>query len=115
MPGAGFMPKLVAGLLMLFGAMLIIRAWSSPNFSELDWGDLGHAAFVIATAALAVMVYTRLGFVLTMSGMLFAFLTAVERKRAVRAALFSIVSTLLTYGLFTTFLRVPLPSGPFRF
>jgi Tripartite tricarboxylate transporter TctB family len=115
MPGAGFMPKLIAALLIVFGAVLIMRARESAPFAELRWDDLTHAGLVIAVTASAIALYTTLGFLITVAGMLFAFLAVVERKPLVRAALFSVTCSLLTYGLFGTALRAPLPVGPFNF
>ena len=57
-PGAGMMPKLVLGLLMAFGAILVARAGESPPLAEIDWGDFRHAATVVAVAAVAIALYT---------------------------------------------------------
>jgi len=114
MPGAGFLPKIIAGLLILFGAILLLRAKDSLPFSLLTWDDLQHAVLVVVITGLATALYTTLGFIITMAGMLFAFLM-VERKRFIPAVLFSLTCSLLTYALFGTFLRAPLPTGPFNF
>ena len=114
MPGAGFLPKLLAALLILFGAILLVRARDSLLFSELRWDDLQHAALVVVITGLAIAAYTTLGFIIAMAGMLFAFLI-VERKPFIPAVLFSLTCSLLTYALFGTFLRAPLPTGPFNF
>jgi len=64
-PGAGMMPKLVLILMIGFGVILAVRAGESPPISEIDWGDLSHAATVTAIAAAAIAVYTVIGFVLS--------------------------------------------------
>ena len=43
-PGAGMMPKLVAGLVIVFGLLLILRANESAPFATIPWRDLPHAA-----------------------------------------------------------------------
>ena len=42
MPGAGMMPKLVLGLMIIFGLVLLARGNASPPLSEIDWSDRGH-------------------------------------------------------------------------
>ncbi len=36
MPGSGFLPKIVAGFTILFGALLALRASESPAMNEVD-------------------------------------------------------------------------------
>src|SRR5947199_8490589 len=64
-PGAGMMPKLVLGLLIAFGAILVARGGESPPLATIDWGDFRHAATVIAVTAAATALYTTMGFVLS--------------------------------------------------
>ena len=116
MPGAGFLPNLIAGLLMLFGMLLVLRATQeSTPLVDIDWADLRHAAPVIAITAAAFGLYTHLGFIFTMVLMMAALLVLVERRNILRASLYSVVVVLLAFGLFHTFLRAPLPTGPFGF
>jgi Tripartite tricarboxylate transporter TctB family len=115
MPGSGFMPTLVAGLLVLFGLVLGLRAAESAPLTDIDWSDVKHALLVILIAALAIVAYTRLGFILTMAVMLFAFLVVGERRSLVRAAAYSVAATLIAYGVFAKGLNAPLPIGPFGF
>ena len=110
-PGAGMLPKLVIGLMMAFGVILLLRAGDSPPFAAVAWGDLPHAARVIAVAAAAVALYVPLGFVATMSLLLFGLTYAVERKPLLISALFSVGVTAIAYLLFNTLLKSPLPRG----
>src|ERR1700760_4204063 len=66
-PGAGMMPKLVLGLLIIFGAVLVLRAGESPPLATIDWSDFIHAATVVATTTIAIGLYTTAGFVISMS------------------------------------------------
>ena len=109
-PGAGMMPKLVCALMILFGAILLVRGGASAPFSDIDWNDLPHAVRVLAITAAAVALYTTLGFILTMSLMLFA-LIAFEGRNLVAAAVYSVGISLVTYGLFTVVLKSPLEQG----
>jgi len=115
MPGAGMMPKLVLGLMIVFGLVLMLRARESPPMATLLWADLPHAIQVVVLAAVAVALYTVLGFIITMSLLLFSLLVVVERRSLVPAAAFSIGVTVFAYFLFATVLKSPLPHGLLRF
>jgi len=110
-PGAGMLPKLVIALMMAFGSVLLLRAGSSPPFAAVAWDDLPHALRVTAFAAAAVALYTTLGFLVTISLLLFGLTFAVERQPILHAAGFSIGVTGLAYLLFDTALKSPLPRG----
>ena len=109
-PGAGMMPKLVCALMMMFGAILVVRGAASAPFSDIGWSDLPHAVRVFAITAAAVALYTTLGFIVTMSLMLFA-LIAFEGRNLLAAAVYSVGVSLFTYGLFTLVLKSPLDQG----
>ncbi len=110
MPGAGMMPKLLCALLVLFGLILILRGHDSVPFADISWSDLGHAVPVMAITAVAVALYTTLGFVLSMSLMLFALL-CLERRNIAAAAAYSAGISVATYFLFTVVLKSPLEQG----
>jgi hypothetical protein len=110
-PGAGMMPKLVIGALLAFGLVLLVRARASPPLGAIAWDDFPHAVRLIAITAACVAVYTWLGFLITMSALLFGLTFVVERKPIVSAALFSVGVTGLAYGLFRVALKSPLPQG----
>jgi Tripartite tricarboxylate transporter TctB family len=113
-PGAGMMPKLICALMILFGLMLIAGAGKSPPLTTISWSDLPHAARVFAITAVAVALYTTLGFIITMSLLLFA-LVALEGRNLLAAAAFSLGVTLSTYALFTVALKTPLEQGVLGF
>ena len=115
MPGAGMMPKLVLGLMIAFGLVLMLRAGESPPMATVPWADLHHAIQVVVLAAVAVALYTVFGFIITMSLLLFSLLVVVERRSLVPAAAFSIGVTVFAYFLFATVLKSPLPRGLLRF
>jgi hypothetical protein len=113
-PGAGMLPKLVCVLMILFGVLLIARAGQSAPFAEISWSDLPHAVRVLGVTAAAVALYTTLGFIITMSLLLFV-LIALEGRNLVAAAAFSLGISLSTYVLFTVGLKTPLEQGLFGF
>lgn len=115
MPGAGFLPMLVSGLLMLFGLVLMARARESQPYSAIRWSDGKHAALVIAITAVAILLYERLGFVITMMLMMIGLLVIIERRNVVRALIFSACVCLVTYFAFEYVLSTPLAESPFGF
>jgi hypothetical protein len=114
-PGAGMMPKLMAVLLIVFGLLIVARAGESPPLASLSWSDLPHAARLVLITAIAIAFYQTLGFLITMTLMLFALTFAAERRHLVAAAAFSVGVVALTYFLFTMALKTPLERGVLGF
>ena len=115
MPGAGFMPKLIAGLTIILGIALFIRGKESGLFSDLGWGDAEHAMLVIAITSAAATLYTTLGFLITMVLMMLGLLIIIERRNPLRAAIYSAGVVIVTYAAFEYILKAPLPEGPFGY
>ena len=115
MPGAGFLPMILAYLTILFGLTLVARASESKTFATLTWSDAHHAGLVVAITALAIAVYDWLGFLTTMVLLMFALLIVIERRNFVRAAIYSLSIVLITYVTFEYVLKTPLNTGPFGF
>ena len=112
-PGAGMMPKLVLGLLIVFGAILVARAGESPPLATIDWGDFRHAATVVAVTAGATALYTTIGFILSVSLLLFVLLYFIEKRSLLSTLAVSIGTTVGCYLLFGKLLKSPLPPIPF--
>jgi hypothetical protein len=110
-PGAGMMPKMVTGFMMLFGALVIVGAGASPRLAAVDWSDRNHAALVVLITGAAVAAYRPLGFLITMALLVFGLLVIVERRNALIAAAYSVGLTLFAYWLFGKALRSPLERG----
>jgi hypothetical protein len=110
-PGAGMMPKLIAALLIVLGLVLVVRARESAPLASLQWHDLPHAVTVIAITGAAVALYQTLGFLVTMTLLLFVLIFAAERRNALYAAAYSIGGVALTYLLFAVVLKTPLEHG----
>lgn len=115
MPGSGFLPKIVAVLTMIFGVALVLRAGESPPFAEISWSDGKHAILVTLVTAIAIALYTYLGFILTMALMMAALLIVIERRHPLRAVAYAAAVVLVTYAGFVWLLKTPLPSSPFGF
>jgi hypothetical protein len=111
MPGSGFLPKILAVLIILFGLALMARARESKTFAEISWNDGKHAATVTLIAAVAIALYTMLGFILSMALMMIALLVIIERRRPLLAIGYSVTIVVLTYVCFEYLLTAPLPGG----
>jgi hypothetical protein len=115
MPGSGFLPKIIAALMMMFGLALVVRGKESPAFAELGWSDLPHAVQVVVIAAAAISVYTVLGFLITLILMMSAVLIVIERRNPLRAGVYAGAVVFVTYVGFEYGLKLPLPNGPWGF
>ena len=115
LPGAGFMPKILACFTILFGLVLAARASESKPFVMISWSDAQHAGMVAAITAIAIGIYDWLGFLTTMIVLMFALLVVIERRNYVRAAAYSTGVVLITYVTFEYVLKTPLNTGPFGF
>src|SRR5205807_1042800 len=73
-PGAGMMPKLLLVLMIAFGIALVIGGAASQPFADIEWTDSAHALMVVVIAGIAITLYQTLGFILTMSLLVFALL-----------------------------------------
>ena len=114
-PGPGMLPYISLGLIAVFALALLFAARESPPFGETPWSDLPHAASVTAAAVLAIGSYEKLGFLITMTALIFGVLALIERIQLWRAAVYALAITLGTRLLLSTLLKSPLPQGPFGF
>jgi len=110
-PGAGMMPKLMAALMIVFAAVIVATGHTSQRLAEIDWSDRWHALLVVLITAAAVYAYQRLGFLVTMTLLVFTLLVVVERRNALIAAAYGIGLTLFAYWLFGKALKAPLERG----
>ena len=66
MPGSGFLPKIVATLMILFGLALVARAKENERFADISWSDGKHAAVVVAIASGSIA-FSTVAAVITMT------------------------------------------------
>lgn len=110
-PGAGMMPKLLLMLMIAFGIALLFGAAKSQPLTEIDWSDRNHALLVVIISAIGISVYQWLGFIVTISLLVFTLLVVVERKNVFRAAAYSVGLTVIAWWVFGTALKSPLETG----
>ena len=114
-PGPGMLPYISLALIAGFALVLLVAARESPPFADTPWSDLPHAASVTVAAILAIALYESLGFVITMTALIFGVLALIERVQLWRAAAYALAIPLGTKVLLSTLLKSPLPQGPFGF
>jgi hypothetical protein len=112
-PGPGYMPLLLALLLLLFSVLILAAAGGAQSLRAMAWTEWRHAVAILGVCFFAALALERLGFRLTIFVVLAFLLKVVERKGWVATAAFALAMAFGTFFLFETFLRVPLPRGPF--
>jgi len=112
-PGPAFMPVLLACLLILFGVAVFAMGSGARRLAEVGWHEWRHAVAIFGACAFAAGGLERLGYRLTMAGVVAFLLLIVERKRWVLGFVLTVVVAWGSFYLFDTLLHVPLPRGPF--
>ncbi|MGD9923171.1 MAG: tripartite tricarboxylate transporter TctB family protein [Pseudorhodoplanes sp.] len=110
-PGAGMLPKMLAGLMIACALIIMLSGRSSEPVSAIPWSDWTHAALIVIISSIATLLYARLGFLITMALLVFGLQTIVERKPVVTAAIYAILLTLFAYWLFAIALKAPIERG----
>jgi putative tricarboxylic transport membrane protein len=111
-PGPGYMPVVLALLVAAFGAAIALTGGASPRLRALGWGESRRAATIVAAGAFAALALERLGYRITMAALLLFLFGVVERRHPLFAVVCGLGLALLTFYVFDTVLRVPLPRGP---
>lgn len=112
-PGPAYVPVLLAGGLLLLGALIVATGGRAPRLGDVGWGEWHHVLAIVAVCAFAAWGIERLGYRLTVTASLLVLLGLVERKRPVVTTLVALTLAFGTFFLFATVLRTPLPRGPF--
>ncbi len=112
-PGPAYMPVLLALLLIVFGVAIAAMGSRRPRLGEIGWHEWRHAVAIFAACAFAAWGLERIGYTLTMAGVLAFLLLGLERKGVILSLIVTIVMAWGSFYLFDTLLKVPLPRGPF--
>ena len=112
LPGPGFFPIWLAGLLGVTCIVLLTRMALRPGL-DAESVSLGHGYVVLTLLALAAaaLVFEWLGFLPTMSLFLLILFRAFSTLGWIRAAVAAVATAGLTYLIFDRFLGVSLPGG----
>ena len=113
-PGPALFPQMLAGLMVLFGAILVVRPERAAAAPAAASGERRRAAVNVALVFGAIVAFMVVapgaGFLLTASGILFVLMWRLGTAPW-RAALVAAGLTLFVYVVFGKVLRVPLPLG----
>ena len=111
-PGPAYVPTLLAVLLLGFAVMVVITGGRSERLAAVGWAEWRHAVAILGVCAFMAFGMERLGYRLTVAGALLLLLGVVERRRIVTAVVFAAGFSAISFYMFSTLLRVPLPRGP---
>jgi len=114
-PGPGYLPLALAIFLGATGLLIAVFGGKSLAFSETRWPELARAVLILVACGVGAIALERLGYRLTMVALLIFFLGVVERRNWIAAVVVAIGFSLISYLVFATWLRVPLPVGPWGF
>lgn len=117
-PGAGFLPLLAGGLMLLLSLLLFVQSFSKGEGTIkilLAKGGTGRVLLILLSLILYGLFLEKLGFIL-MTFLLMGFLLlAIGKVRKSLVIFLSLVSSLGCYGVFQLWLNVQLPKGIFGF
>jgi putative tricarboxylic transport membrane protein len=120
-PGPGFMPFLSGSFLILFGLILAVSTISKGLEKEKTkgkeaWMNVNWKSLLFTLLALFVyaLLLEPLGFYITTFMFLFFLFKLTEPKRWLTPIVFAGISVILSYLIFSTWLKVQFPSGIFR-
>jgi putative tricarboxylic transport membrane protein len=111
-PGPGYVPLLLAIFMGAMGLLVALSGGKSTPLAALEWSEAKRAVALLVACGVAAYALERLGYRITMAALLVFFLGVMERRKPVMVALAGVGFSLVTYYLFATLLRVPLPVSP---
>lgn len=114
-PQTAFFPKVLAALLAILSLVLLAQAFARTK-APLVSNKIGAAGWIrigatLATLAGFAIVLERLGFLLTTFVLMICLLRAIEAQSWGKVIAVALATSLITYGLFSRLLGVPLPAG----
>ena len=114
-PGPGYLPLALAAFLGAAGLLIAVLGGRSQPFSGAHWPELMRAIIILVACGFGAIALEPLGYRLTMLALLVFFVGVVERKRPWVAATVALGFSLVSYLVFATWLRVPLPLSPWGY
>jgi putative tricarboxylic transport membrane protein len=114
-PGPGFLPFIAAGLLGGLAVIALIQSWVLKKETENDREGFGGNLLrvILLTSILIVYIYLLnvLGFLIDTFLLLLCLFRVIEPLAWKTVFLASIITLVVVYLLFETFLGTPLPKG----
>jgi hypothetical protein len=111
-PGPGYMPVVLALLLVVSGALVAASGGRGPRLRAIGWSEAPRALTIVLAGSATTLILEPLGYRVAMTLLLLFLIGVVERRRPLLALTVSVGLAVLTFYVFDTLLRVPLPRGP---
>jgi putative tricarboxylic transport membrane protein len=116
MPGAGFFPLALGLALGLCSILLLAASLASPAFGSTEgWPEQREVFYLAGCVIVAVWLFERAGFVLTMSLFLAATTRVLGRLSWLAAIVVALIGSTVAYVVFGRLLVIALPSGVLPF
>ena len=114
-PGPGYFPLLLAILLMVLGAILIVRGKDATKIRSVSWPEAPHAVAILGCCLFVSLFMETIGYRLTLLLVLGFLFGVMERIKLWLTLVLTFGFSLGTFWLFDSLLRVPLPRGGWGF
>jgi hypothetical protein len=114
-PGPGYFPLLLAILLIVLGAILIVRGKDAKKIGSVSWPEAPHAVAILGCCLFISLFMETIGYRLTLLLTLGFLFGVVERIKIWLTLALTLGFSLGTFLLFDSLLRVPLPRGGWGF
>ena len=111
-PGPGYVPLLLAVFMGAMGLLVALSGGKSTALAALEWTEAKRAIALLVACGVAAYALERFGYRITMAALLVFFLGVMERRNPMMVVLAGVGFSLITYYVFATLLRVPLPVSP---
>lgn len=111
--GPAFFPKFLAGALIFLGILLFLRtAWiaDSPTI-EMEAQGVVKIALVILISAIYLITIEPVGFLITTPVLMFVVMMILKKGSLGGKIAFSILFPIVSWVIFRSFLKIPLPWG----
>jgi putative tricarboxylic transport membrane protein len=114
-PGPGYVPLLLAILLIILGAILIVQGKGAQALRSVTWSEAPRAVAILGCCLFISLFMEAIGYRLTMLVVLGFLFGVMERLKIWLALILTLGFSFGTFWLFDTLLRVPLPRGGWGF
>ena len=94
------------------GLLVALSGGKSTALAALEWTEAKRAIALLVACGVAAYALERFGYRITMAALLVFFLGVMERRNPIMVVLAGVGFSLITYYVFATLLRVPLPVSP---
>ncbi len=113
-PGTGFLPFWLGSIMAVLAVLFLIASRHSRPV-EMESAHPRRPLVVGAGLLACVAIIGHVGFVVAVGAFIAFLLLAVERRPAAQSAAVALGTPLVLFLIFKTWLRVPLPVGPWGF